>query len=200
MATVMAAATAVTMVAVAATKTIAATVMVRGIDNNQLEGAAEEAMPVAMVKVVKTATATEMVTVTATIMIVHQRQQWGRHARDVPCYGGGGGNVGGEGGGKATAMVEVAAMAAAEEACVGRAAAVQCKSGGGGDGNSSGRGCTREFWNKYISLKYIFSELNVVYMVCWINSHQEKSEKNNGIPSVMGQKTFFLVLPAKLPN
>jgi hypothetical protein len=51
-----------------------------------------------------------------------------------------------------------------------------------------------------MSLKYILSELNVVDMVCWINSHQEKSKKNHGIPFVMGQNMFFSILLTKRPN
>ncbi len=45
----------------------------------------------------------------------HQQQQWGRHARDVPCGGGGVGNVGG-GAGEHDGNVEEAAMAAEKEA------------------------------------------------------------------------------------
>jgi hypothetical protein len=61
----------------------------------------------AMETAMETVTATETVTVTATIEMptpmlttVHQRQQRGRHARDVPRGGGSGGNVGGGGGGR----------------------------------------------------------------------------------------------------
>jgi hypothetical protein len=58
------------------------------------------------------------------------------------------------------------------------------------DVHIGGRGCTGEFWNKYISLKYIFSELNVVDMVCWINSHQKKVKKT-WHPFHNGKNIFF---------
>jgi hypothetical protein len=50
-------------------------------------------------------------------------------------------------------------------------------------------GAALENFEKKKSLKYIFIELNVIDMVCWINSHQEKSKKNHGIPSITGQNT-----------
>jgi hypothetical protein len=59
MATATAAATAVTMVAVAGMMTIAVTAMGGGTDNNKLEVAAEEIMAVAKVTSVVTAMATE---------------------------------------------------------------------------------------------------------------------------------------------
>ena len=55
----------------------------------------------------------------------------------------------------------------------------------------SSRGCTGEFWNKNISLKLFFCELNVVGMLCWPNTCQKISKKNHGNPSVTGQNTLI---------
>jgi hypothetical protein len=48
--------------------------------------------------------------------------------------------------------------------------------------------------------KYIFSELNVVDMACWINIHQEKSKKKSWHSFRYGPKYVFFVLLAKCPN
>ncbi len=102
MATAMAVVTAAIMpMVVAATKTMVATAMAGGTDNNQLKGTAEEATPLAMVTAIETATAMETVTVTATItmstpMTADQQQRQGQHTRYVSCHGGGGRDVGGE--------------------------------------------------------------------------------------------------------
>jgi hypothetical protein len=62
----------------------------------------EETMAAATAMAAETLTAMETAAVTAIIKTpmlmltaMHQRQQQGRHARDMPCGGGGGGNVGG---------------------------------------------------------------------------------------------------------
>ncbi len=50
-------------------KTMAATAMAGGTDNNQLKGAAEETMMTEKMTVIETATAMETATVTATITV-----------------------------------------------------------------------------------------------------------------------------------
>jgi hypothetical protein len=77
-----------TIVVAVATKTTAMTV-VGGTVNNQLKMAAEETTAVVTEMATETVTATKMATVTAittpTPTIVHQRQQGGQHAWDMPC-------------------------------------------------------------------------------------------------------------------
>jgi hypothetical protein len=54
--------------------------------------------------------------------------------------------------------------------------------------------------NFEISVKYIYSELNVVDMVCWINIHQGKSKQKSWHHFHNGPKYVFSVLLAKRPN
>jgi hypothetical protein len=71
------------------------------------------------VMAMETATLTARITTSMPMQTtVHQLQQQGRHARDVPCYGGSGGNV--SGGGGVLTRVEEVATTAAEEADNGR--------------------------------------------------------------------------------
>ena len=58
------------------------------------------------------------------------------------------------------------------------------------------RGCTGEFWNKNISLKMFFCELNVVGIMCWTNSCQKKLKKSSN-PSVTVQN---MLISFRCPN